>query len=166
MEWHIQSRDLNVLVQEAVSAVSQIFNEHGIETAVELGTEPCIAEVDGDRIIQVLINLLSNGAKFCDPTHGRVSLKLIAGSDHFRIEVEDNGPGIPSEQLDRVFELGKDLTLESHINVLLPKIGSAIRRTLGWNIVIIDKVNPYPQRYSDDRQIRYVERFPFPNHTF
>lgn len=104
MEWHIQSRDLNVLVQEAVSAVSQIFNEHGIETAVELGTEPCIAEVDGDRIIQVLINLLSNGAKFCDPTHGRVSLKLIAGSDHFRIEVEDNGPGIPSEQLDRVFD--------------------------------------------------------------
>ena len=104
MEWHIQSRDLNVLVQEAVSAVSQIFNEQGIETAVELGTEPCIAEVDGDRIIQVLINLLSNGAKFCDPTHGRVSLKLIAGSDHFRIEVEDNGPGIPSEQLDRVFD--------------------------------------------------------------
>jgi Na+/proline symporter/nitrogen-specific signal transduction histidine kinase len=104
MEWHIQSRDLNVLVQEAVSAVSQIFTERGIETAVELGTEPCIAEVDGDRIIQVLINLLSNGAKFCDPTHGRVSLKLIAGSDHFRIEVEDNGPGIPSEQLDRVFD--------------------------------------------------------------
>lgn len=104
MEWHIQSRDLNVLVQEAVSAVSQIFNERGIETAVELGTEPSIAEVDGDRIIQVLINLLSNGAKFCDPTHGRVSLKLIAGSDHFRIEVEDNGPGIPSEQLDRVFD--------------------------------------------------------------
>lgn len=104
MEWHIQSRDLNVLVQEAVSAVSQIFTERGIETAVELGTEPCIAEVDGDRIIQVLINLLSNGAKFCHPTHGRVSLKLIAGSDHFRIEVEDNGPGIPSEQLDRVFD--------------------------------------------------------------
>jgi len=104
MEWHIQSRDLNVLVQEAASAVSQIFTERGIETAVELGTEPCIAEVDGDRIIQVLINLLSNGAKFCDPTHGRVSLKLIAGSDHFRIEVEDNGPGIPSEQLDRVFD--------------------------------------------------------------
>ncbi len=53
------------------------------------------------------------------------------------------------KQLDKVFELGKDLTLESHINTLLPKIGSAIRRTLGWNIVIIDKVNPYSHKYSN-----------------
>jgi len=104
MEWHTRSLDLNVLAQDAVSAVSQIFIERGIETGVELGTEPCIAEVDGDRIIQVLINLLSNGAKFCDPSHGRVNLKLIPGTDHFRIEIENNGPGIPAEQLDKVFD--------------------------------------------------------------
>ena len=103
MDWHIELLDLNVLVQDAVSAVSQIFEERSIETGVELGTEPCIAEVDGDHIIQVLINLLSNGAKFCDPSHGRVNLKLIAGMEHFRIEVEDNGPGIPAEQLGKVF---------------------------------------------------------------
>jgi len=103
MEWHIESLDLNVLAQDAVSAVSQIFNERRIGLGVELSPEPCIAEVDGDRIIQVLINLLSNGAKFCDPSHGRVILKLIPGTEHFRIEVEDNGPGIPAEQLDKVF---------------------------------------------------------------
>ncbi|MEA3243450.1 MAG: HAMP domain-containing sensor histidine kinase, partial [Pseudomonadota bacterium] len=104
MEWHIESLDLNILVQDAVSAVSQIFNERSIETNIELGSEPCIAEVDGDSIIQVLINLLSNGAKFCDPSHGRVNLNLISGTGRFRIEVEDNGPGIPAEQLDKVFD--------------------------------------------------------------
>ncbi|MEN8800373.1 MAG: sensor histidine kinase [Thiogranum sp.] len=104
MEWHIESLDLNILAQDAISAVSQIFKERSIETRVELGMEPCIAEVDGDRVIQVLINLLSNGAKFCDPSHGRVSLKLIPGTGHFRIEVENNGPGIPAEQLDKVFD--------------------------------------------------------------
>ena len=104
MDWHIESLDLNVLAQDAVSAVSQIFKERGIETGLELGEEPCIAEVDGDRIIQVLINLLSNGAKFCNPSQGRVNLKLIPVTDHFRIEVEDNGPGIPTEQLDKVFD--------------------------------------------------------------
>lgn len=104
MEWHIESLDLNILAQDAVSAVSQIFNERSIETHIELGSEPCIAEVDGDSIIQVLINLLSNGAKFCDPSHGRVNLNLISGTGRFRIEVEDNGPGIPAEQLDKVFD--------------------------------------------------------------
>ena len=104
MEWHVESLDLNALVQDAVSAVSQIFKEHNIETGIELGAEPCIAEVDGDSIIQVLINLLSNGAKFCDPSHGRVKLKVIAATDHYRIEVEDNGPGIPADQLDKVFD--------------------------------------------------------------
>jgi len=53
------------------------------------------------------------------------------------------------KQLDRVFELGKDLTLESHIDVLLPKIASAIRRTLGWNIVIIDKIEAYTGEYKN-----------------
>ncbi len=47
------------------------------------------------------------------------------------------------KQLDRIFELGKELTLESDINELLNKIATAIRRTLGWNIVILDQIDPY-----------------------
>lgn len=53
------------------------------------------------------------------------------------------------KQLDRVFELGKELTLESHITELLPKIASAIRRTLGWNIVILDKKDPYTNNFEN-----------------
>jgi signal transduction histidine kinase/transcriptional regulator with GAF, ATPase, and Fis domain len=53
------------------------------------------------------------------------------------------------KQLDRVFELGKDLTLESHINELLPKIASAIRRTLGWNIIILDRVEPRSRKFKN-----------------
>ncbi len=47
------------------------------------------------------------------------------------------------KQLDRIFELGKDLTLENDIDELLNKIATAIRRTLGWNIVILDRIDPY-----------------------
>ena len=53
------------------------------------------------------------------------------------------------KQLDRVFELGKDLTLESHIDELLPKIASAIRRTLGWNIVMLDRFNVYEDKFEN-----------------
>jgi len=53
------------------------------------------------------------------------------------------------KQLDRVFELGKDLTLESHINELLPKIATAIRRTLGWNIVLLDRKDSYSDTFTN-----------------
>jgi PAS domain S-box-containing protein len=53
------------------------------------------------------------------------------------------------KQLDRVFELGKDLTLENHIDELLLKIATAIRRTLGWNIVILDRKNVFADKYEN-----------------
>lgn len=53
------------------------------------------------------------------------------------------------KQLDRVFDLGKELTLENEIDDLLKKIANAIRRTLGWNIVIIDKKSLYSSKFEN-----------------
>lgn len=53
------------------------------------------------------------------------------------------------KQLDRVFELGKELTLESEIDDLLQKISNSIRRTLGWNIVLLEKKNAYNGSYKN-----------------
>lgn len=53
------------------------------------------------------------------------------------------------KQLDRVFALGKDITLEKHIDELLPKIAGAIRRTLGWNIVMIDKRDAHTGKFEN-----------------
>ncbi len=53
------------------------------------------------------------------------------------------------KQLDRVFELGKELTIEIDIDELLKKIARAVRRTLGWNVIILDKKNPMNERYEN-----------------
>lgn len=53
------------------------------------------------------------------------------------------------KQLDRVFELSKQLTLESEIDDLLKKIANAIRKTLGWNIVILDRREIYSSVYEN-----------------
>jgi signal transduction histidine kinase/transcriptional regulator with GAF, ATPase, and Fis domain len=45
------------------------------------------------------------------------------------------------KQLDKILELSKELTIESDSNELLTKISSSIRRTLGWNVVVIEKKN-------------------------
>lgn len=53
------------------------------------------------------------------------------------------------KQLDRVFELGKELTLEVEIDDLLKKIATAIRRTLGWNIVILDRKSFFSNQFEN-----------------
>jgi two-component system phosphate regulon sensor histidine kinase PhoR len=63
-----------------------------------------MAKADTNRIDQVLANLVENAIKYGRP-HGQVSIggKKIDG-DEIEIHVSDDGPGIPAEALDRVFE--------------------------------------------------------------
>lgn len=53
------------------------------------------------------------------------------------------------KQLDRVFELGKELTLNLDVNELLRKIAHSARRSLGWNIVILEKRNLGSEQYQN-----------------
>jgi PAS domain S-box-containing protein len=64
-----------------------------------------VARADGDKVQQVLLNLLGNAAKFTDPG-GRVTLEAAAGEDGARVlvRVADTGVGIAPERLAAVFE--------------------------------------------------------------
>lgn len=52
------------------------------------------------------------------------------------------------KQLDRIFDLGTELTLDVPLNEILKKITTAIRRTLGWNVVILDMKNKIEDSYQ------------------
>jgi signal transduction histidine kinase len=58
---------------------------------------------DRDRISEVLGNLLSNAFKFT-PSGGRIRLAVHAADDSVQMAVHDTGPGIPAEQLPRIFD--------------------------------------------------------------
>ncbi len=53
------------------------------------------------------------------------------------------------KQLDRIFDLGTELTLDIPLKNILKKIATAIRRTLGWNIVILDMKRPYEDEFEN-----------------
>jgi len=76
----------------------------GLELAFEIGGDvPRYVTGDRAKLHQVLINLLENGIKFA--TSGRVTLRVgREPPDFLRFEVEDTGPGIDPEELDRLFE--------------------------------------------------------------
>jgi signal transduction histidine kinase len=104
MDWSIERLDLRDLIKDAVIAVSQLFNERKVKVAQQLPAEPAIIDVDRDRIMQVLINLLSNAGKFCESGKGRAIVHLDSDRDHYKIEIRDNGPGIPQDQVSNIFE--------------------------------------------------------------
>ncbi|MGH2685880.1 MAG: sensor histidine kinase, partial [Actinomycetota bacterium] len=72
---------------------------------VHVSVEPRDLEVSGDpeRIHQVVANLLDNAIRH-SPASGSVVLRAAARSGQVSIEVGDQGPGIPPEDTDRVFE--------------------------------------------------------------
>ena len=61
-------------------------------------------EADADRLLQVLINLLANAARFVPEGSGRVVLRLAVAARTLTIEVQDNGPGVPLAEQATVFE--------------------------------------------------------------
>jgi len=58
---------------------------------------------DRDRIVQVLVNLLSNAIKF-SPNSGKIKIDLRLNPNNFALSIADEGPGIPEESLDKVFD--------------------------------------------------------------
>ena len=85
-------------------ATSQIFKEQNIRAVVDLEADVPPLFADHDRLIQVMLNLLSNAAKFCDKQHGLVEIRLRREADALRVDVHDNGPGINPENQQIVFE--------------------------------------------------------------
>jgi len=103
-EWHASELDLRTLVTQAVQTTAEVFHERGVTVELDMPAHVRTLHADPDRLLQVLLNLLSNAAKFAPAAHGRVSIRLRADAERASVEVEDNGPGVPADQQQLVFE--------------------------------------------------------------
>jgi signal transduction histidine kinase len=103
-EWHNTEVDLGALVQQAVVTTSELFRERQTEVSVSLPATPLVLLADSDRLTQVLLNLLSNAAKFVPVPGGRVDVSLSSDDTGVTLVVRDNGPGVSPEQQALIFE--------------------------------------------------------------
>ena len=107
-DWLIEPVDLKEVIEQSVSATGQLIQERGAELAVAVDPGPApgatLVLADRDRLVQVLVNLLSNAAKFVPTAGGRVEVRLTRLGDWLRVCVADNGRGIPAADLSLVFE--------------------------------------------------------------
>ena len=103
-QWHVTEVDLRALLTQAVQTTAEMFRERGAVLRLELPESVPTLRLDADRLTQVLLNLLSNAAKFLPAEGGRVGVRLRAIETGLRVEIEDNGSGVAPDQQALIFE--------------------------------------------------------------
>lgn len=99
---HLSPRPLEVepLIRSVVAKVAMV--EPQLDATVDVAPDVPEVVADADKVEQVLTNLVENAAKYGSPKGLRVTARATA--DGVAVAVADQGPGIPAEDLGRVFE--------------------------------------------------------------
>ena len=103
-EWQNMTLDVREIVDDAVNATSQLFKVKNVTLELKLPEAPVPVVADRDRLMQVMLNLLSNSIKFCDADRGRVTVTVSQRQDSVQVDVADNGIGIAMEDQAYIFE--------------------------------------------------------------
>jgi signal transduction histidine kinase len=93
--------DMGRLLERAYSNFAEEARRRGIDYRQVIGARPVII-ADGDRVLQIISNLLSNAFRWT-PDGGSVELALDQENGTISVAVEDSGPGIPEDEVDRIF---------------------------------------------------------------
>jgi Na+/proline symporter/nitrogen-specific signal transduction histidine kinase len=104
VEWDITQVDLAEVVEESATATAQLLADRKAKLRMRVPKQLPSVPADRDRVKQVLLNLLSNAAKFCDDERGRVAVELAVEDGAVRVDVRDNGPGIDPEDQEVIFD--------------------------------------------------------------
>ena len=99
---HLSDQVVDDIVSESLRHIDRRSVEHHI--TVDCGDEPLLVRVDAGLIMQVLINLVNNAVKYT-PAGSNIRITAIPRDNMAEICVSDNGPGIPDELKEHVFEM-------------------------------------------------------------
>ncbi len=128
MDLVLEPCDVNRLVSQAVQEFALPAARKGLELVTELAPGLPPTSGDPDRISQVLSNLLSNALKFSD--HGRVVLRTELVHGELSVGIQDQGPGIPSEQRSNLFQAFHQLPTRTGKRAEGTGLGLAIARQI------------------------------------
>lgn len=125
---HLAPQNLNEIVKEAIGIYESVIAEKKIQFSTQLSQEPLWSEVDKDRILQVILNFLSNAVKFAKT---KIVVSSYSKQNFIEIAVSDDGKGVPNELKDAIFE--KFFQAENQ-NIRKPK-GSGLGLAISKKII-------------------------------
>tara|TARA_R110002050_G_scaffold41242_1_gene100047 strand:+ start:35763 stop:38453 length:2691 start_codon:yes stop_codon:yes gene_type:complete len=127
---NFNSFNLMNTLHKAVNGVRQIAANKDILITIK-ENDDIQFNYDEDRILQVLTNLLSNAIKFCEPKTGQIMISFRMVNQEVMICVEDNGKGVPEEDLEFIFD---KFYQSQHQNTIKPE-GSGLGLAISKRII-------------------------------
>jgi Na+/proline symporter/nitrogen-specific signal transduction histidine kinase len=105
LDWYMEDIDPGAVIVQAVAATGTLFSgKRPIALEIRMPDSFPKVHADTDRLTQVIVNLMSNAAKFCDRAAGKVAIEAAVEPASLRISVWDNGPGIRPADRHKIFE--------------------------------------------------------------
>jgi len=135
---------LRPLIADLDAVVSPLARAKSLAYQCDSPAGTLFARTDPDKLRQIMINLVSNAVKFT-PVGGRVRVSCTLREKSISIHVEDNGPGIPREKQEAVFEpfvqLDRGLTRTTDGTGLGLAISRGLARGMGGDIQVRSDVD-------------------------
>ena len=103
LELHGRPSELGLLIGDAADAVAGEIERGHHQLQIVVPSEPTWLHVDPDRMVQIVVNLLTNAARYTNPG-GQIHLAATVEGDTVTVAVSDTGQGIDAQDLTRVFE--------------------------------------------------------------
>ncbi len=102
VEWDMQRIAVDEVIERAVAATSSLLASNSVALHVEIEDQLPRVIGDRDRLVQVIVNLISNAIKFTEV--GAITCEAARANEHIIVRVIDTGVGIAPEDQERVFE--------------------------------------------------------------
>lgn len=128
-ELNLEQIDLGELLREVHGLAAPIVATAGLKFVLEPPAEPLVADADRRRVTQVMLNLVSNAAKY-NRTGSFVRLACVSRGRDIRVEVEDDGAGVASSEVSRLFTPFDRLGQQNRAKVDGTGLGLALSKRL------------------------------------
>jgi signal transduction histidine kinase len=130
---------VRALLADIDAVVTSLAHAKSLDYECDVPPGGVFTRTDPDKLRQIMINLLSNAVKFT-PAGGRIKVSCTTQEKTISISVEDNGPGIPADKLEAVFEpfvqLDRGLTRTTEGTGLGLAISRGLARGMGAEITL------------------------------
>ncbi|MDQ6756883.1 MAG: GAF domain-containing protein [Bacteroidota bacterium] len=107
MEWNVEDVSMSEVAERAIAATSALFDQKSLKLEKQIDSDLPAIKGDRDKLIQVIINLISNAVKFTD--NGSITLKVYKKKNEIIVGITDTGIGIAPEDHAAVFEQFKQV---------------------------------------------------------
>src|SRR5215470_5240937 len=101
---HLEEADLRLVLDDLSLLAAPDAEQHGVKLVRELPADPVPVKIDIDFIKQAILNVVLNGVQAM-PNGGTLTIRASRDENMIITEIRDQGPGIPAEIQDKIFEL-------------------------------------------------------------